>query len=234
MAPTKVTGIILNRFEFRETSVIVHLLTENCGKIAGLMKGVRSEKKKVAPLVYQQGSLIEAQVYLRWQPGLELISQPNLLVHFPFKGEALFFWKKILELMDKLVPQGRQDTSDLFRLLVSTSEAVPQTGNLNVLEAMFMVRALSVLGFGPFLDRCLSCGSAEHLRYFSGKLGGVVCANCRTKEPDAFFFPFKHLEILRFLRRLSLNQTSVVKYLPETVYRNFRRCFNGIISYHIG
>jgi DNA repair protein RecO (recombination protein O) len=198
------------------------------------MKGVRSPKKKLSPLVYQVGSFIEAQVYLRSRPGLELVSQPYLITPFHFQGDKLFLWKKSLVLVDDFVPQARQDASDVLKLLLVTGETLSRTDNLPVLEIMFTVHVLSLLGFGPFLDRCLVCGAKEHLRYFSGKLGGVLCTRCRTKESSSISLPFTHIEILRFLRRLPFDQTSMIKYLPDNVHRSLKRSLNEIVVYHMG
>ena len=50
---------------------------------------------------------------------------------------------------------------------------------------IFEIRFLSLLGFQPRLDRCLSCGcGAERSMVFSGLKGGVFCSDCLVSSGE--------------------------------------------------
>ncbi len=233
MPPTRVKAIILKKINYRETSVIVHLLSDTNGKIAGLMKGVRSTQKKIPPLAYQQGSCIEAFVYLKTKPGLELVTQPSVVNSFNFSGENLILWKKMLLTIDRFVPFARFNSNGIYDILFQTGLLIPRIKDHRAIEILVTERILFELGFGPFLEKCLICGSEENLSFFSGKLGGIICSRCQSKEPTSFKLPERHIQVLRFFQKIPVSQISMIKYIPEGLFANLMKCLNEIILYHI-
>ncbi|HOK81063.1 MAG TPA: DNA repair protein RecO [bacterium] len=233
MPPTRIRALILKKINFRETSVIVHLLTDSIGKISGLMKGVRNPSKKIPPLAYQQGSCIECFVYLRQKPGLELVTRPEIIESFNLQQEDAVLWRKLLLTADKFIPASRFNSKPFFDLLFTTGCVIPQAKNQRPVEILVTERILFLLGFGPFLEKCLVCGSEKHLNFFSGKLGGVVCVKCQSGEPTAFRLPEKHIQVLKFFRKIPVNQISMVKYIPDGLFINLKKCLDEIVRYHI-
>jgi len=50
---------------------------------------------------------------------------------------------------------------------------------------IFEIRFLSLLGFQPRLDKCLSCGcAAERQMVFFGLKGGVLCPDCLVSSGE--------------------------------------------------
>jgi len=233
MPPTKIKAIILKKIDFRETSVIVHLLTDSTGKISGLMKGVRCVSKKIPPIAYQEGACIEAFVYLKSRPGLELVTKPAVLEIFNFHSDKLVLWKKILFLVDKLVPASRFNSKEIYEFVFNIGKLIPSIKNHRAVEIYITEKLLFLLGFGPFLEKCLVCGSQDQLNFFSGKLGGVVCSKCQAGESTAFKIPAKHIDVLRFFSKIPADNLSMVKYIPDQLFENLMKCLNEIIHYHI-
>ena len=233
MPPIRIKALILKRINFRETSVIVHLLTDSLGKISGLMKGVRNPSKKIPPLAYQQGACIECFVYLKQKPGLELVTKPEIIESFNLQQQDSVLWKKLLLTADKFIPASRFNSKQLFDLLFATACLIPKAKNQRPVEIFVTERVLFLLGFGPFLEKCLVCGAEKQLNFFSGKLGGVVCTRCQAGEPTAFRLPEKHIQVLRFFRKIPVNQISMVKYIPDELFTNLKKCLDEIVRYHI-
>ena len=48
MSIDKAQGLVLNKRDLRETSIIVDLYTKEFGKISGILKGIRTEPEKFA------------------------------------------------------------------------------------------------------------------------------------------------------------------------------------------
>ncbi|MCX7705691.1 MAG: DNA repair protein RecO [bacterium] len=233
MPPTRVRAIILKRINFRETSVIVNLLTDSIGKIHGIMKGVRNPEKKIPPLAYQQGSCIEAFVYLKPRSGLELVTKPEVIEIFNFKGEASVLWRRLLFQLDRFIPAARFNSKEIYDLLVQTGFVISKTKDYRVVELIITQRILLHLGFGPFLEKCLVCGAKENLYFFSGKLGGAVCAKCHQTEITSFRLPSRHIQALRFFSKIPIAQIQMVKYISEGLYKNLKKCLDEIIEYHL-
>ncbi|MCM8764288.1 MAG: DNA repair protein RecO [Candidatus Omnitrophica bacterium] len=233
MPPTRIRAIILRRTDFRETSVIVNLLTDSIGKITGLMKGVRASAKKVPPLAYQQGVCIEALAYLKQKGGLELVTKPELIENFNFQGENSNLWKKLISQVDRFIPSAKFNSNQMFNLLFEAGKVIPELKDHRALEIVVTERILFLLGVGPFLEKCLICGTNKHLYFFSGNLGGVVCSRCQARERTSFKLPEKHIEALRFFHKIPVSQIPVVKYIPEGLYMNLTKCINEIIRSHM-
>ncbi|MCM8764662.1 MAG: DNA repair protein RecO [Candidatus Omnitrophica bacterium] len=233
MPPARVRAIILKRINFRETSVIINLLTDSIGKISGLMKGVRTSAKKVPPLAYQQGVCIEALVYLKHKGGLELVTKPEVIESFNFQGENANFWKKLILQVDRFIPPSRFNSNQIFNLLFEAGKIIPELKDHRTLEIVVTERILFLLGVGPFLEKCLICGANKNLYFFSGNLGGLVCSKCQAREHTSFKLPQKHIEALRFFHKIPIAQVPMVKYIPEGLYLNLTKCINEIVRYHI-
>ncbi|MCL5409148.1 MAG: DNA repair protein RecO [Candidatus Omnitrophica bacterium] len=233
MAPIKITGLILKKTDFRETSVILNILTEHYGKIAGILKGARNPKKKISPLTYSQGSYIEMIIYMKKISGLDLITQPFLRKYYDFENEKKIFWEKILFSVNSLIPQERIDTESMFSLLIKSGEMLTDIKNLPIFELAFQEKILTFLGFGPFLYKCVQCGNSNTLKFFSGKKGGVLCKQCGQTEPSAFAISESSIEIMRFIDKISYEKILIIKSFPENIYNSIKKCFDSIIAYHI-
>lgn len=74
----------------------------------------------------------------------------------------------------------------MLKLLYQSLRALASSAYDNrLVRVVFELKALAVNGEAPNVFSCLSCGSREHLTWFSVKRGGILCAECRNEAPDA-------------------------------------------------
>ena len=78
----KTEALILNRRDFRETSLIVDFYSRDFGRISGILKGIRADLKKFASPI-EPFSLNEIVFYRSKSSGLHLVSQCDLKDNFP-------------------------------------------------------------------------------------------------------------------------------------------------------
>ena len=90
----------------------------------------------------------------------------------------------ILELVRELAPPGECNAS-AFLLLSHTIKLLNDGEEPSFLLRIFEIRFLSLLGYQPKLDRCLSCGkqSAGDM-VFQAMKGGVLCPDCLVSSGD--------------------------------------------------
>lgn len=81
MSIHKTEAIIINKFDFRETSVIANFYTRDFGKISGILKGIRQEPKKFASSL-EPFSLNEIIFYRKRNSTLHLVSQCDIKNNF--------------------------------------------------------------------------------------------------------------------------------------------------------
>ncbi len=90
----------------------------------------------------------------------------------------------MLELVKELAPAGERNAS-AFLLLVHTLELLNAGEDPLFLLRIFEIKFLSLLGYQPKLDHCLSCGrEPKGEMIFHGMKGGVLCPDCMVSSED--------------------------------------------------
>ncbi len=196
-------AIILRRYPFRETSVIVSCLTEKYGKIKGLVKGLRTQPNRhrsaMEPMTVNRIVFYDthtSQIHLISQ--CELLSPLAALQH---DLETANVAALCVDLVDTVVPLNEPQPA-VYRLLKATLERLAIAGSdPSAIRTHFIVRFLRLAGFQPQVDECTGCGSAVHQTgYWSARQGGLLCPQCLHEDPKAE--PVLH-DTLDVLERLS-------------------------------
>ena len=230
----RTSAIVLRRFNFRETSLIVSFLTSEYGKISGLLKGIRKDPAKFASTVdlFSHNEII---FYKGRHCSLHLVSQCDEKDSFtPIRqnlakvGTASI----LMELADSVMPEEDKN-EEVFNLALQTLAELSVNAKPEKIGTIFMIKLLSLSGFKPHLDSCISCdhqilGQAK----FSLKLGGLLCDRC-TGRDTASRSIFKgtvatinYIERNEFRNTLSLGMNNDVKKELEMI-------LNLFIKFHI-
>jgi DNA repair protein RecO (recombination protein O) len=202
MALHSTDAIVLRRYPFRETSVIVSCLTPDFGKIKGLIKGLRAApgryRSAMEPITRNRIVFYDTHA-----SQLHLISQCDLLDDLSRIQEdldtarlAAFF----VDLAQNVV--GLEDPQPkLYALLrdalerLSIAAARPQELRLHV-----VLRMLRLAGFQPQVDQCTSCRARAVLDgFWSGRQGGLLCKRCLHEDTSAEPMAPEQLSVLQRL-----------------------------------
>jgi len=188
MAIHTTDAIVLRRYLYRETSVIVSCLTDRFGKLKGLVKGLRAQPNRhrsaMEPL-----TLNRIVFYDTRSSQLHLISQCELLKPLPELQRDLETAQLAgfcVDLIDTVVPLEEPQPA-LYQLLRLTLERLALGGvELAILRIHFIVRVLKLTGFQPQLDECAGCNRHVHEQgYWSARQGGLLCSQCLHEDPGA-------------------------------------------------
>jgi len=81
MSIDRTEAIVLNKRDFRETSLIISFYTRDFGKLNGILKGIRAEPPKFAtnPELFSHNEII---FYKKTNSSLHLVSQADKLDNF--------------------------------------------------------------------------------------------------------------------------------------------------------
>lgn len=167
-------GLILSAKKFGENSVILHALTKEHGRHAGLVRGGSGKRLRG---ILQPGN----HIGLRWQSrlsdhlgnysveakssmGAMLFDQPLNLVA---ASSALSLLEKVLP--EREVHRGLFDAT--FLLMTNLSKEIEHWGPLFV---RWELGLLTELGYGLDLSECAATGLKEDLIYVSPKSGCAV------------------------------------------------------------
>ena len=96
---------------------------------------------------------------------------------------------KYAALMTKIVNDvttENQNTYKLMQLFLNTLYMISETDkNLSLINSVFTLRLLSIIGFRPIIDECRDCKTKEELTHFSFKDSGLKCKVCAKQDKGA-------------------------------------------------
>ena len=161
-APFKTEAIVLRSIRFGEADRILHLYSEDRGRLGAIAKGARRVKSRLGGRIEP---FARVQLILREGRGdlCTLTGADTVHAH-----PALRERRASLE-------RATQACDAVLRLLDSSPEAAVRAQALAL-----RMKLLLAAGFSPELAACASCGEREHLGAFSAAAGGVVCPGCEA------------------------------------------------------
>ncbi len=171
------SGVVLRTFKLGEADRIVSIMTRNNGKVRAVAKGVRKTRSKFGARL-EPSSHVNLQLY-RTRGDLDIVTQAETVDRFPNLRTDLDRFSRasaMLEAVDQLAQESEVNRR-LYEMLVRALRTVADTES-PLVAAGFFWKVLSLEGFEPFLDACVSCGG-EPVVAFDLHEGGVLCQSCR-------------------------------------------------------
>lgn len=84
------------------------------------------------------------------------------------------------------VTTENQNTYRIMQLFLNTLYMISETNkNLSLINSVFSLRLLSIIGFRPVIEECENCKSKENLTHFSFKDSGFKCNACAKQDKGA-------------------------------------------------
>jgi DNA repair protein RecO (recombination protein O) len=235
MAIVKSESIVLRRRDLRETSLLVTFFTRDFGKITGELKGIRADQKKFASTVeiFSHNDII---FYESRHSSVHLVSHCDQkdnftpLRHNIAKAAAA---QLICELVDLVMPQEDKNplvfdwTLDVLRQLVKAE-------NPDKLLTIFKIKMLTLSGFKPYLDSCVSCDSSMPQQpRFSLSMGGLLCPRCASKDPGARSIFRGTIATILHIEKNDLKNNLTLGMNPQ-IKKELELVLNAFLNFHLG
>jgi len=203
----QVEGIILKSFDYGEKHKIIKILTPTLGVVGVFVSNGNKTNTKKSALVQP---LTCAHFHLKNSnnPSSNLYYLSNGDVENYFLDLKMDYEKvTYFYCMAEIILKGLSETESsnyiykiLKQILVLAEEG---RAAMYLLNLIFQLKMLSVLGLKPILDCCAICGTKTNIVLLSVNQGGLVCSNCvYLNEPvliDANLIP-----IVRALDKIDL------------------------------
>lgn len=177
----KIEGIIINTYDFSETSKIINVLTSDRGIIGIMCKGAKTLK---SPFRSVTGKLIYGyfNVYYKKNKLSTLISVDiiNNFKNIKKNIEQISYASFLLELSEQVTKQSYNN--DIYTLLINGLIKIDEGFDPLIITNIIELKYLDYLGVMPVIDRCSICGKATSIATLSSNKGGYVCNNCLTTE----------------------------------------------------
>lgn len=222
MPQLKSEGIILKSVNWKESSKIVTIFTDNVGRQSIIDRGGRSLKSKRGRLM--TFSRLEIAYFKSEKSGTGYITEVEPLETFQFEKEGtlgrLTFASAALELLYDLLPTD-QPQEGLYHLTIQYlrhMDSAPR-GSIIPLFITYFLKLLSYLGYRPNFAGCVSCGKAQEetvlsnsngvsFHLFSSQRGGLVCSACQTKGEHYIKLQSERLDRIYSFQTASLAEST--------------------------
>lgn len=235
MSIDKANGLVLNKRDLRETSLIVDFYTKEFGKISGILKGIRTDPEKFASNL-EPFSLNEIIFYRKTRSHLHLVSQADKTANFTGIRQNIERTATagfMMELVNSVM-QAEDKNEDIFDLTLASLKELETNYNPEKIATIFKIKMLNLSGFKPHFDSCVSCmdrimGQSK----FSLSLGGLLCPRCMSKDPAArsifrgTIATVLHIERNSFSASLNLGMNPQIKKELDLI-------LNSFLNFHLG
>ena len=180
-------AVVLRSLRLGEADRIVHLYTQDRGRIGAVAKGIRKTKSRfggrLEPLSHVALQLHQGSGELQTVTGVDLVQSHSAVREQPYRlSVGLIGAEAMLRLFTE---QERNDRA--FVALTRFLDALDETGvrsaraALDPLALSFQLKLLWVSGYLPHLTSCAECGADDAaLVGYSPQAGGAVCKRCGT------------------------------------------------------
>ncbi|MFH1621568.1 MAG: DNA repair protein RecO [Candidatus Omnitrophota bacterium] len=227
-------AIVLKTKDFGETSKIGIFYSRKSGKISGLFKGIRKDPKKFASQL-DFLSINEIIYYKKRFSDLHIVSQCDAKMSFNCINKDVIKFglaSFCAELIDSVMPH-EDSHPEIYSLLVNFMHSLEDSLAPQKLIYNFSLKTLSLSGFQPHLESCLSCGnSIKKKAYFSNRMGGLFCSHCTFKDSDCeSIFPGTISTIL-FLQNNPWQDSLRLNMMPF-VERQLSKIVFSFLNFHL-
>lgn len=231
----KTEAIVLNRRDFRETSLLTNFYTREFGKLSGILKGIRGEPAKFASNL-EPFSYNDIIFYKKRNSALHLISACDIKDNFSLIRQSIAkvgMAYVITELVDAIMP-AEDKNEEVFDLTLRSLKELEITDNPDKIMMIFKIKLLALSGFKPHFDSCVSCGARIFGQSkFSLGLGGLLCQACFNKDRSARSIfrgtvaSVLHIEKNDFQNNLNLGMNPQIK-------KELNVILNAFLNFHLG
>lgn len=152
MATHKITGLVLRKTDYSDTSIIIQVLTAEEGVKSFIYQGGKRKGKSgnlISPLAQ-----LNIEYYQRKESDLSRISSLEPLIIYktipydPYKSSIVFFMNEVL---NATIRENEENTA-LFQFLTNILEVLDITDNCANFPIKFLYRLSKYLGFYPNLN----------------------------------------------------------------------------------
>ncbi len=116
------------------------------------------------------------------------------------------------------VTTENQNTYKVLQLYLNTLYMISEADKeLSLINSIFVLRLLSIIGFRPMIDECKSCKIREELNYFSFKESGLKCKICGKQDEGAIEISVTTKDAIRYIIYSDAKKIFAFKVPKETI-----------------
>lgn len=230
----RVEGIVIRAVDYGEGNRILHVLTQEAGKISMMARGAKKVKSRFSaisqPFTYGQFVIFRSssQAMGTINSGELIRSHQRLREDLVLSAYAAY----LAELTNRIIEEG-EPVPHIFAQLAAAFEAMEEGKDAAVITHVYEMNMLAAAGFMPQLHACVSCGREdEPLSLLSGALGGTICDHCRKSDPQAVSVKSGTLKLLRTIQQLDLRRLGNVN-VSQAAKQEMKQFIRSVMDAHL-
>jgi DNA repair protein RecO (recombination protein O) len=174
-------ALVLRSFDQNESDRLVHLYTEDLGRVSALAKGARRSRRRF-PGALELFSLIEVRLVAPPRSALMRLEAARPYRSLEGLSDDLLRFAiacHFVELLDRLTGDG-EGNPEFFEFACGVLSVLRAELPDRLLALLILAKTLARLGYRPQLSECAVCRAplAGALAAFSARQGGAVCPAC--------------------------------------------------------
>ena len=183
MLEIRTRALVLRCFDQRESDRIVHLYTEQLGRVSAVAKGARRSVRRFPGTLE---ILTVLDIRLADSPRASMLRLDGARVLQPFEGLVGDLGRyaigcQLLEVLQRVTGE-REASPELFGFAVGVLDVLRGERPDRLLALLVLAKLVARLGYRPQLASCSVCGrpvtSGDRGVGFEPRHGGAVCASC--------------------------------------------------------
>ncbi|MBF0604553.1 MAG: DNA repair protein RecO [Nitrospirae bacterium] len=173
-------GLVIQRINFSESSLVLKVLTRLYGKQTLMARGVRKNGRNGRRAALSGFHTIDLEGQARSQTAMLVLTRADIgyarhrILHQP---TALAAAQVIQEVISRLTADA-DPCEALFDVTSSFLDLLEDGGDPLLYLSMVLGRVIHLLGYGWRLAGCVGCGRLDNLAFFSVKRQQAVCISC--------------------------------------------------------
>lgn len=194
-------AVVLRRVDFGEADRLLTLYSREHGKIKAIAKGARKPQSRKTGHVEL---FMRSRFFIAKGRNLDIITQAEAIDPYVALRSDLVrttYASYAVELLDRFTVEEDKHVG-IYDLLVEALGWFSTSESLMLAARYYELRLLALTGFHPRLFQCVSCSKPieEQDQFFSLKLGGLLCPDCRHADHNALPITAVAVKVLRYLQ----------------------------------
>jgi DNA repair protein RecO (recombination protein O) len=173
----KTKGIVLHEMPVGDYDKRLVILTKEQGKVVAFVKGARRSNNKMLACtqIFSYGDFVLSRGKSSYN-----VYQGELIEHFHrlrLDIEDLTYAMYLLEFVSYVAEEEMENVALMKLLLYSLNAIEKNRVSTRLIVAIFQLKAMSIIGYTPWVNDCILCHKEDGIRYFSSEFGGFVCSD---------------------------------------------------------
>lgn len=199
MGIIKMSGIIISESNLGDYDKMLTMLTPGLGKISCVAKGAR--RPKSALLAGTQLFCFGEYLMYKGANTYNINSCETIEVFYNLRTD-LDKLNTAIEIT-KIIRNVTDENENCYRILqlyLNTLYTLSETDkNLELVDSIFKLKILCLLGFAPRINECVNCKNKENIKYFSIKDNGFKCENCGKLDKGAISVSESTISAIKYI-----------------------------------